>query len=499
MSDSQSLQQVSRTEHSIEAEQSEFARLLQKEFKPRSDRVRDEVTVAVRTLAEHALRGVDIIPGETIETIEAIIAKLDEALSKQINAILHHPDLQKLEGTWRGLHYLVTNTATDEMLKIRVLNISKTDLTKSLRSFKGTAWDQSPIFKKIYEGEFGQPGGQPYGCMVGDYYFDQSPPDVALLGEIAKTAAAAHMPFIAAAAPAVLQMDSWQELDKPRDLTKIFQTPEYDAWRALRESEDSRYIGLTMPRVLARLPYGAKTDPVEAFAFEEDTAGADHTHYTWSNAAYAMAVNINRSFKDHGWLSRIRGRETGGAVKGLPIHTFPSDDGGVDVKCPTEVLISGRREAELSKNGFMPLVHWKNTNEAVFIGAQSLQKPTEYNDPQATANAALAARLPYLFASCRFAHYLQCMVRDKVGKYTSQHELKRWLSNWIFQFVDGDPENSADETKAEKPLADAKVEIEEDPSNPGYYKAQFFLRPHYQLEGMTMSMRLVSKLPSSKS
>jgi type VI secretion system protein ImpC len=384
------------------------------------------------------------------------------------------------------------------MLKIRVMNISKKELGKTLKKFKGTAWDQSPIFKRVYEEEYGQFGGEPYGCLVGDYYFDQSPQDVEMLGEIAQVAAAAHAPFMAAANPTVMQMDSWQELSNPRDLTKIFQTPEYAGWRSLRESDDARYLGLAMPRYLARLPYGAKTDPVEEFDFEEDTEGADHSKYTWANSAYAMAVNVNRSFKEYGWCSRIRGVESGGAVEGLPTHTFPTDDGGVDMKCPTEIAISDRREAELAANGFMPLIHKKNSDFAAFIGAQSLQKPAEYDDPDATANANLAARFPYLFASCRFAHYLKCIVRDKLGSFKERDDMQEWLQNWILQYVDGDPAHSTEETKARKPLAAAEVVVEEVEGNPGYYTSKFFLRPHYQLEGLTVSLRLVSKLPSAK-
>jgi type VI secretion system protein ImpC len=293
-------------------------------------------------------------------------------------------------------------------------------------------------------------------------------------------------------------MGSWQELADPRDLTKQFQTAEYAPWRSLRESEDAKYIGLAMPRFLARLPYGAKSDPVEEFNFEEDTAGADHSRYTWANSAYAMAVNINRSFKLYGWCSRIRGVESGGAVEGLPVHTFPTDDGGVDMKCPTEIAISDRREAELAKNGFMPLLHRKNSDVAAFIGAQSLNKPSEYSDPDATANAALAARLPYMFACCRFAHYLKCIVRDKVGSFKEKADMQRWLNDWIMRYVDGDPLNSSETTKAEKPLAAAEVVVEEVEGSPGYYSSKFYLRPHYQLEGLTVSLRLVSKLPSAK-
>ena len=472
--------------------------LLQKEFKPKSDEAKGAVEQAVRTLAEQALAQTKLIGNDVVKSIEAMIAELDHKLSEQINLILHHEDFQKLEGAWRGLHYLVNNTETDEMLKIRVMNISKSDLGKTLKRYKGTNWDQSPVFKKIYEAEYGQFGGEPFGCLVGDYYFDHSPPDVELLGEIAKNSAAAHAPFIAGTSPNVMQMDSWQELANPRDLTKIFTTPEYAGWRSLRESDDARYIGLAMPRFLARIPYGAKTSPVEEFDFEEDTGAADHNRYTWANAAYAMATNITRSFKMYGWCSRIRGVESGGAVEGLPVHSFPTDDGGVDMKCPTEIAISDRREAELAKNGFMPLLHRKNSDFAAFIGAQSLQKPAEYDDPDATANANLAARLPYLFSCCRFAHYLKCIVRDKIGSFKERDEMQRWLQDWIMNYVDGDPAHSSESTKASKPLAAAEVVVEEVEGNPGYYTSKFFLRPHYQLEGLTVSLRLVSKLPSAK-
>jgi type VI secretion system protein ImpC len=476
----------------------EFASLLQKEFRPKSDQARTAVEQAVKTLAQQALENTALISNDAIRTIEGILAEIDKKLTEQVNLILHHEDFQALESAWRGLHYLVNNTETDEMLKIRVFNISKKDLSKTLRKFKGTAWDQSPVFKKVYEEEFGQFGGEPYGALIADYHFDHSPPDVELLGEMAKIAAAAHAPLITGAKPTLFQMDSWSELANPRDLTKIFQTPEYASWRSLRESEDSKYVGLAMPRFLGRLPYGAKTAPVEEFDFEEDTEGAVSEKYGWINAAYAMAVNINRSFKEYGWCSRIRGIESGGAVTNLPSHTFPTDDGGVDQKCPTEIAISDRREAELAKNGMMPLIHRKNSDIAAFIGAQSLHKPAEYSDPDATANANLAARLPYLFATCRFAHYLKCIVRDKIGSYRGRADMQQWLQTWINQYVDFSAETSAESEKARRPLAAAEVVVEEDESNPGYYRSKFFLRPHYQLEGLSVSLRLVSKLPSEK-
>jgi type VI secretion system protein ImpC len=485
-----------RAPQSVEID--EFAGLLNKQFKPKTDEAREAVEQAVRTLAAQALVNTQVISSDAYQTIEAIIAELDKKLSEQVNVIMHHPEFQKLEGAWRGLHYLVNNTETDEMLKIRVLNISKKELQRQLHRYKGTGWDQSPFHKKVYEAEYGQFGGEPFGCLVGDYHFDHSPQDVEMLEQLANNAAAAHCPFIAGASPTVMQMETWQELANPRDLTKIFTNTEYASWRSLRESEDSRYLGLAMPRFLARLPYGAKTNPVEEFDFEEDTAGADHRKYTWANSAYAMATNINRSFKLYGWCTTIRGVESGGVVEDLPVHTFPTDDGGVDMKCPTEIAISDRREAELAKNGFMPLVHRKNSDLAAFIGAQSLQKPTEYYDPDATANANLSARLPYLFACCRFAHYLKCIVRDKIGSFKEREDMERWLNSWINNYIDGDPRNSTQETKARKPLAAAEVVVEEVEGNPGYYTSKFFLRPHYQLEGLTVSLRLVSKLPSVK-
>jgi type VI secretion system protein ImpC len=482
----------------VALEGDQFAALLQKEFKPKTDRARTEVENAVRTLAEQALRETAVISDDVTGTIKAIIAEIDKKLSDQVNAIMHNERFQQVESAWRGLHYLVNNSETDEMLKIRVMNISKKDLAKNLKKYKGTAWDQSPIFKKLYEEEYGQLGGEPYGSLVGDYYFDHTPGDVELLGQMAQIAAAAHAPFLTAASPTAMGMDSWQELANPRDLSKIFSSPEYAGWRSLRESDDAKYVGLAMPRFLSRVPYGAKTSPVEEFDFEEETGGGEHSKYTWSNAAYAMAVNVNRAFKQYGWCTAIRGVESGGAVEELPVHTFPSDDGGVDMKCPTEIAISDRREAELANCGFMPLIHRKNTDVAAFIGAQSLQKPAEYDDPDATANARLSARLPYLFASCRFAHYLKCMVRDKVGSFKEREDMQRFLHNWVQQYVLGDPSRAGDEMKAKKPLAGAEVVVEEIEGNPGYYSAKFFLRPHYQLEGVNVTLSLTSKLPSAK-
>jgi len=482
----------------IQFEGNELESLLQKEFKPKTSGAKEAIESAVKTLAAQALEGVSTISDDAVKSIEAMIAAIDKKLTEQVNAIIHHPDFQALESSWRGLSFLVNNTETDETLKIKVFNISKKDLSKTIGKFKGTLWDQSPLFKKLYENEFGMPGGEPYGALLGDYYFDHTPPDVEMLAGMSQIAAAAHAPFITAPSPSLFNMESWQELSNPRDLTKIFQGPEYAPWRSFRESDDSKYVGLAMPRMLGRLPYGAKTSPVEEFAFEEETEGGKHDNYAWANAAYGMAVNITRAFKLYGWCSRIRGVESGGMVEGLPCHTFPTDDGGVDQKCPTEIAITDRRESELARNGFMPLSHWKNTDYAVFVGAQSAHKPAAYSDADATANANLGARLPYLFATCRIAHFLKCMVRDKIGSYASAKSMAEDLNNWLREYVDGDPDNSSEDTKARRPLAAAEVVVEEIPGNPGYYTSKFFLKPHYQLEGLTVSLRLVSKLPSAK-
>ncbi len=479
-------------------ELTEFQELLGKKFKPKTDRAKEAIHSAVATLAQQALADTALVSDDVLATVQAMIAAIDKKLTEQVNLILHHEQFQKVEGAWLGLQHLVTRTETDEMLKIRVMNISKDDLRKTLRKYKGVAWDQSPLFKKLYEEEYGQLGGEPYGCLVGDYHFDHTPPDVELLSGMAQIAAAGHSPFITGAGPSLMQMDSWQELSNPVDINKIFTTPEYAPWRSLRDSEDARYVGLAMPRFLARQPYGAKSNPVEEFDFEEDTEGATHEKFVWANSAYAMATNITRSFKMYGWCSRIRGVESGGELAELPCHTFPTDDGGVDMKCPTEIAISDRREAELARAGFMPLVHRKNSDSAYFIGAQSLHKPAEYDDADATANANLAARLPYLFACCRFAHYLKCMVRDKIGGFASRDAMQKWLHNWILQYVDGDPEHSSEEVKARRPLSAAEVVVEDVEGNPGYYTSKFYLKPHYQLEGLTVSLRLVSKLPSQK-
>ena len=472
--------------------------LLRQSFRPRTEEAAGAVEKAVGTLLAFARRNKVVIHADIIQTIDQLIAELDQKISLQLSKILHDQKFQRLEGAWRGLHHLVFNTDTSANLKIKVLNAGKKELYRNLRRYSGVVWDQSPLFKKIYEQEFGQFGGEPFGCLVGDYEFGHAHQDVELLTEISRIAAAAHAPFIAAASPALMQMDSWTELANPREISKIFTAVEYAGWRRLRESNDSRYICLTMPRFLARLPYGVTMTPVNEFAFEEEIDSSTTRDFCWSNSAYAMAANVTRAFKSYGWCTKIRGVESGGSVELLPKYYFPSDDGETGLFCPTEIAISDRREHELSEAGMLPLVYRKNSDMAAFIGAKTLHKPAIYEDDDATANANLSSRLPYIFATCRFAHYLKCIVRDKIGSFKSRDETQRWLNDWIMNYVDGDPTISSEATKSRRPLSAAEVTVDEMPDNPGYYRAQFFLRPHYQLEGLTVSLRLVSKLPSAK-
>jgi len=480
-------------------EPDEFAALLKQSFRPRNERAASEVESAVATLVSTALADTTLLKDDVLDTLEAMIAAIDKQVSDQVNEIIHASEFQQIESAWRGLNYLVMNSETDANLKISVMNVGKRELLNNLRLYPGARWDQSPLFKQVYEQEFGTLGGQPIGAMVCDYEFTHEPTDVQLLRALSKIAASAHMPLFAAAGPTLMGMDSWTELMNPRDLSKLFDTPDYAAWKSLRDAEDSRYVGLCMPRALSRLPYGAKSDPIEEFAFEETTDGHAGMNYAWMNAAYAMAANVNRAFKEYGWCTRIRGVESGGEVINLPTHTFATDDGGIDLKCPTEISITDRREAELAKSGLIPLVHRKNTDKAAFIGAQSLYRPKKMSTDEATASENLSSRLPYMFAVSRFAHYLKCMVRDKVGSTKERAELQDWLQTWITRYIDGDPKGSSERTKAERPLADARVEVIENEENPGYYSARFFLRPHYQLEGMDIGLSLVSRLPAKAS
>ncbi|MDZ4087821.1 MAG: type VI secretion system contractile sheath large subunit [Tabrizicola sp.] len=480
----------------------EFSDLLEKDFRVKEDESQ-KLHALVQNLALAATErsGTATISGNAVKSIKNLIAGIDSLLTTQMNEIMHAPEVREIEGTWRGLHYLVNNTETDQKLKIRVMNITKDQLADTLEDFEGQMWDQSPIFKKLYTDEYSMFGGEPFGAIVGAYEFSHHPRDVGLLRNMSGICASAHAPFIAAVAPQLFRMESWQELPNPQDLQQIVSSPDYASWQSLRESEDARYIGLTMPRVLARLPYGAATIPVKGFAFEEEIDGK-HDHYVWMNAAFAMGVNINRSHKLYGWGTQIRGVESGGAVVNLPVHSFPTDDGSIAMKCPTEIAIDDRREAELAKLGFMPILHRKNTDIAAFIGAHSLQddetRAGRLVDPDAQSNERLSANLPYLFPVSRFAHYLKAIARDKVGTYKERGDMQKWLSEWINRYVLANPELADDKSKAKRPLAKAEVQVDSVEGRPGYYAARFYLRPHYQLEGINASLRLVSELPSVK-
>jgi type VI secretion system protein ImpC len=447
----------------------------------------------VKNFVSEVLKGTVTVAADTEAMINARIAQIDELISDQLNEIMHHPDFQRLEGTWRGLKYLLNNTETSDKLKIKVFNASKKDLLKDLQ--KAPEFDQSALFKKVYEEEFGVFGGTPFGTLIGDYEFGKGGQDVELLEKISQVAAAAHAPFIANANPEMFNMESYTQLDAPRDMAKIFDTTEYAKWKSFRASDDSRYVALTLPRILIRQPYGRDTVPVEDFDYEERVDGTDHSKYAWSGAAWALASRITQSFASYGWCATIRGVESGGLVEGLPVHNFKTESGDIAMKCPTETPISDRREKELADLGFAPLVHCKGTDYAAFFSVQSCQKPKTYDADAATANARISAQLPYIFAVSRFAHYLKAMMRDKIGGYTSRGEVERFLNNWINNYTVAN-DDVGFEMKAKNPLKEARIEVVDVPGKPGAYRAVAFLRPHFQLDELTMSMRLVADLPA---
>lgn len=424
--------------------------------------------------------------------INARIAEIDRLLSAQLNEIMHQEEFQKLEGSWRGLHHLVSNSLTGTQLKIRVMNASKKELVKDFE--RALEFDQSALFKKIYEEEYGTFGGAPYGALIGDFEFGNHPQDLALLEKLSQVAAAAHAPFLSAASANMFGWDTFGEMTEVRDVSKIFDRTEYAKWRSFRESEDSRYVGLTLPHVLGREPYGAATKPTETFNFEEDVDGTDHKKYLWSNAAYALGVRLTEAFSMHGWCVAIRGVEGGGLVDGLPTHNFETDEGEIAMKCPTEVAITDRREKEFADNGFIPLVHCKGTDYAAFFATQSCNKAKKYDSDAANANARLSTQLQYIFAVSRFAHYLKSMMRDKVGSFMSKNDCQRFLNKWIAQYVTPDDSASAD-AKAKRPLRDARIDVVEIPGKPGCYRSVAFLKPHFQLDELSVSLRLVADLP----
>ena len=461
---------------------------------------RDYALQMLSTLTEQAVEGTVTWNKNLTNSVELAIQKIDEQISLQLAEVMHAPDFQRVEGSWTGLSYLLKNTETSTRLKIKVLDVSKSELSKDLNS--AVEFDQSVLFKKVYEDEFGSPGGEPYGVMIADYEFSSHPDDINFLQQVSGVASSAFCPFVASANSSMVGLDNWTDLTKPRDLEKIFSSVEYAQWTSFRDSEDSRFVVLTLPRTLARLPYGSTTKQIEEFDYEEFalaeggkfTGVVDHTNYTWMNTSFVMGAQLTDAFAKHGWCTAIRGAENGGKVEGLPAHVFVTDDGDLDMKCPTEVAITDRREAELSNLGFYPLSHYKNTDYAVFFGAQTTQSPKVYDTPSATANAAISARLPYILATGRFAHYLKVIARDKIGSFMERGDCETFLNRWIVNYVCVDA-NPPAVVKAKYPLAAAKVEVQEVPGAPGSYHAIAWLRPWLQMEELTSSLRLVAEIP----
>jgi type VI secretion system protein ImpC len=454
---------------------------------------RDRVSEMLRPFIKEIVKGSMTIDKDVDRTIASHIARIDHLVSIQLNEILHHPDFQKLEASWRGLKYLLDQSETGTMLKIRVLNCTKKELQRDIE--RASEFDQSALFKKVYTEQFDQYGGVSFGVLIGDFEFGKHPQDIELLEGISKVAAAAHAPFLSAASPDLLGLRNWTELPDPRDMAVKVDTVEFAKWRSFRQSEDSRYVALCLPRVLGRLPYGKDTKPIDGFGYEEAVTGSEHSKYLWMNAAYALGTRMSAAFSKYGMCVAMRGHEGGGLVEGLPQHIFETERGEKEAKCPTEILIPDRREKELADLGFVPLLNCKDTDYAAFFSVQSCQKPKVYYEAAATANARLSAQLPYLMACCRFAHYLRAMMREKIGTYMSKGQAETFLNDWIRNYVTPD-DTATQAQKAERPLREARIDVTDDPAKPGVYKAIAFLRPHFQLDELTVSLRLVAELPA---
>jgi len=446
-------------------------------------------------LVKEVLQGTVVVSDNLSATLDARVAELDQLISAQLSEVMHGADFQKLESSWRGLHYLCKHTSTGEQIKIKVLNTTKKELVRDFKT--AIDFDQSALFKKVYEEEFGTFGGAPFGALIGDFDIGRQAEDMYFAEQMAHVAAAAHAPFISAASPELFGLESFTDMGKPRDLSKVFDTVEYAKWKSFRESEDSRYVGLTIPRFLGRLPYNPKDGTTtEGFNYVEEVDGSNHAKYLWVNAAYAFGARLTAAFETYGWCAAIRGVEGGGLVEDLPTHTFKTDDGEIALKCPTEISITDRREKELSDLGFISLVHCKNTDYAAFFGAQSAQKTKKYDSDSANANAALSAQLQYMFAVCRIAHYMKAMMRDKIGSFASAANVQEFLNRWISQYVTGD-DAATQAVKAQYPLRESSVQVSEVPGRPGAYRAVSFIRPHFQLDQLSVSLRLVAELPGA--
>lgn len=459
----------------------------------RKESDRKKVKTQIDSFLGEVASGAVIVSNDLVGSIEQRIASIDELLSAQVSLIMHSPEFKQLESSWCGLHKLVQSSVT-ENTHVRVFNCTKKQLLNDFKS--ASDFDQSVLFKAVYESEYGTFGGLPYSAFVGDFNFDNTAEDIMLLEHISHVAAAAHAPFLSAAHPGLLSMNSFSEMPRPRDLSKLFETSDYARWKSFRLTDDARYVGLTLPRVIGRLPYGAKTVTAETFNFEELHNEHDISEsYVWINAAYELAGRMVEAFEEYGWCAAIRGVEGGGLVKSLPAHSFSADNGETVLQCPTEVAISDRREKELADLGFIPLVYCKGTDYAAFFAVQSVNKALKYNSDSANANAKLSSQLPYILTTSRFAHYLKVMVRDKIGSFVSQQECQLYLQEWINQYVLV-TDDAGPELKAKKPLREARIDVQEIPGSPGQFRAIAYLRPHYQLEGLTLSLRLVAELPA---
>ncbi len=492
MAEKEQKAQAEAAAESVQAEKGLLDQIIDDGRLARDEGQREWAKDVLGEFVNQIMEGVMVVSKDTEAMINTRISQIDKLISDQLNEVMHHPEFQKLEGSWRGLNYLVMQSETGERLKLRVMNVSKKDLLKDME--KASEFDQSALFKKVYEEEFGMFGGASYGALIGDYEFSNHPQDLALLEKVSQVAAAAHAPFLSAAAPQLFNMENFTELGGPRDMAKIFQTVEYAKWKSFRDSEDSRYVALAMPHILMRQPYGKASVPVEAFDFEEKVDGTDHSRYLWGNAAYALGTRLTEAFAKYSWCAAIRGVEGGGLVEGLPVHTFKTDEGDVALKCPTEIAITDRREKELADLGFIPLVHCKGTDYAAFFSTQSANKPKVYDTDSANANARLSSQLQYLMATSRFAHYMKSMMRDKIGSFMTRQNAQDFLNRWITNYVLLD-DNASQEMKAKYPLREARIDVSEIPGKPGAYRAVSFLKPHFQLDELTISLRLVADLP----
>lgn len=458
----------------------------------------DQTKELLSVLTAQAMEGALVWDKNVGETIRGAVAEIDKLMSKQMSAIMQEDKFQRLEGSWRGLQKVVRESELGPQQKIRLVDYNKEELLEQFED--APAVDRSPLFEALYQDEFGTAGGEPYGALIGDYYFGYGGEDVALLTYLAETAAASHAPFIAAAGAEMFEYNSFESFAEGRPVAAGFDSPTYAAWNGFRDSDESRYVTLTLPSTLARLPYGGSGGSAKTFDYNELDVDADgnprpkdNSELVWSNAAYDMALKMNEAFTAYGWCTAIRGLENGGKIEQLPNLTFKSDAGDVQQACPAEVNLTDEREKELSDLGFLPLVHYKNSSHAVFIGSQTTQRPKTYVDPDATSNAAISARLPYIMASSRIAHYLKVMGRDMLGSNLEANDIKRDLQAWIDQYTNAGAMGNAERSKT--PLAESTIEVIEQPGKPGAYSAVAYLRPWLQLEELTTSVRMVTKIP----